>query len=155
MGSHPEAVEKILESPVSMASSREHATFTFAMRGLAFLTPQLVRHCMGSLASIPTYFSEKSSFDYVIPQNCEIPAAKEEYLRAMENAQASYDVLADLLIAKHKAGLLAKGMGEKQATSAAEKMGIEDARYVLPNGCETKIVVTMNVREMLHIFNVR
>jgi len=31
----------------------------------------------------------------------------------------------------------------------------EDARYVLPNAAETKIVVTMNARELLHFFALR
>ena len=31
----------------------------------------------------------------------------------------------------------------------------EDARYLLPNAMETKIVVTMNVRELLHFFELR
>ena len=37
------------------------------------------------------------------------------------------------------------------------KLGIpaEDARYLLPNACETKIVITMNIRELLHFFSLR
>ena len=31
----------------------------------------------------------------------------------------------------------------------------EDARYLLPNAMETKIVVTMNIRELLHFFELR
>ncbi|GAI48447.1 unnamed protein product, partial [marine sediment metagenome] len=31
----------------------------------------------------------------------------------------------------------------------------EDARYILPNASETKIIVTMNGRELLHFFTVR
>ena len=31
----------------------------------------------------------------------------------------------------------------------------EDARYILPNACETKIIVTMNARELLHFFKIR
>ncbi|MDG6221087.1 MAG: FAD-dependent thymidylate synthase, partial [Candidatus Thermoplasmatota archaeon] len=31
----------------------------------------------------------------------------------------------------------------------------EDARYVLPNACTTKIVVTMNARELRHFFKLR
>ena len=31
----------------------------------------------------------------------------------------------------------------------------EDARYLLPNAAETKIVITMNVRELLHFFSLR
>ena len=36
-------------------------------------------------------------------------------------------------------------------------MGIpaEDARYLLPNAAETKIVITMNIRELLHFFSLR
>ena len=36
-------------------------------------------------------------------------------------------------------------------------MGIpaEDARYILPNATETKIIVTMNARELLHFFELR
>lgn len=37
----------------------------------------------------------------------------------------------------------------------AEKQAIEDARYVFPNACETKIVVTMNARSLLHFFSLR
>ena len=31
----------------------------------------------------------------------------------------------------------------------------EDARFVLPNACETHITVTMNARELLHFFSLR
>ena len=46
------------------------------------------------------------------------------------------------------------------ATSAYKKLldaGVpaEDARYLLPNAAESKIVVTMNVRELLHFFSLR
>ena len=43
----------------------------------------------------------------------------------------------------------------KKEYSAIEKQAIEDARYVFPNACETKIAVTMNARSLLHFFNVR
>ncbi len=38
-----------------------------------------------------------------------------------------------------------------------EAMGIpvEDARYLLPNGCTTNITITMNARELLHFFSLR
>ena len=35
---------------------------------------------------------------------------------------------------------------------AAEKKAIEDARYVLPNACETKMIVTMNARSLYNFF---
>jgi len=37
----------------------------------------------------------------------------------------------------------------------SEVVDDEDARYVLPNACETKIVTTMNARELIHFFNER
>jgi len=39
--------------------------------------------------------------------------------------------------------------------SALEKEAIEDARYVFPNATETKIVVTMNARSLMHFFKLR
>ena len=53
------------------------------------------------------------------------------------------------------AAMLAEGMDEKAAARAAEKKAIEDARFVLPNACETKIVVTMNARSLLNFFRHR
>ena len=38
---------------------------------------------------------------------------------------------------------------------AAEKAAIEDARFVLPNACETKIVMTFNVRSLMNMFRHR
>ena len=46
-------------------------------------------------------------------------------------------------------------MEPKKAASAAEKKAIEDARFVLPNACETKMVVTMNARSLLNFFDLR
>ena len=31
----------------------------------------------------------------------------------------------------------------------------EDARFILPNAAETKMIVTMNARELMHFFNLR
>ena len=39
--------------------------------------------------------------------------------------------------------------------SKVEKQAIEDARYVFPNACETKIIVTMNIRTLYHFFEER
>ena len=36
-----------------------------------------------------------------------------------------------------------------------EKKAIEDARYVLPNACETQLVVTMNARSLFNFFSLR
>ena len=53
------------------------------------------------------------------------------------------------------ARLMAEGMPEKQARAKASKQANEDARFVLPNACETKMVVTMNARSLQNFFHLR
>ena len=50
---------------------------------------------------------------------------------------------------------MAEGMPEKQARAKASKQANEDARFVLPNACETKMVVTMNARSLMNFFQLR
>jgi thymidylate synthase (FAD) len=47
------------------------------------------------------------------------------------------------------------GESEKSARNKAEKSSIEDARYVFPNACETKIIFTMNTRSLFNFFRLR
>ena len=63
-----------------------------------------------------------------------------------------YERLTGLLKEKHFAAFLAGGMEEKAAARAAENKAIEDARFVLPNACTTKMIVTMNARSLLNFF---
>ena len=56
---------------------------------------------------------------------------------------------------RHTARLMAEGMPEKQARAKASKQANEDARFVLPNACETKMVVTMNARSLQNFFHLR
>lgn len=155
----PENVDKFLNRLMDMghASPIEHASFSFAIEGVSrALTHQLVRHRMASYSQKSQRYVTEGQFSYIVPPEiAAVPEAKETFIQAMEQAQAAYDSLAEKLIAGHKKELMDAGMEEKRAASAAEKQGIEDARYVLPNACETKIVATMNVRELLHFFNQR
>ena len=73
----------------------------------------------------------------------------------MEEDQAHYDRLTALLKNKHRAAFLAAGMEEKAAERAAEKKAIEDARFVLPNACTTKLILTMNARSLMNFFHHR
>ena len=56
---------------------------------------------------------------------------------------------------KHKKAFIDAGKDEKQAEKLAEKKAIEDARFVLPNACETKMIVTMNCRSLMNFFRHR
>ena len=51
--------------------------------------------------------------------------------------------------------LTAQGVPEKEVRRRAEKMAIEDARYVLPNACTTRIVMTANARSLKNFFQLR
>lgn len=102
----PENVDKFLNRLMDMghASPIEHASFTFAIEGVSrALTHQLVRHRMASFSQKSQRYVTEGQFNYIVPYEiANIPEAKEEYIRAMENAQHSYDVIAEKLIEKHK-----------------------------------------------------
>lgn len=154
-----ENVERFLNRLMDMghASPIEHASFTFAIEGVSrALTHQLVRHRMASYSQKSQRYVSEGQFNYVIPPEIKaLPDGEKVFVEGMENAQKTYDILAEKLIEKYTKDLVASGIPEKQAVMAAEKQGIEDARFVLPNACETKIVATMNTRELLHFLNQR
>lgn len=143
---------------VGHESPFEHISFTFGIEGVSrSLTHQLVRHRIGSSYSQKSQrYVREGSFEYIIPPHIDsIPEATKIYKKAMEDAQNTYDELAKQLFEKHYKYYLSKGKTEESARNAAEKKSIEDARYVLPNSCETKIVVTMNARALFNFFNKR
>ena len=95
-------------------------------------------------------------FRYVTPPEIEaIPEAKAAFLASMEEDAQRYLDLAHKLEEGHTARLMAEGMPEKQARAKASKQANEDARFVLPNACETKMVVTMNARSLMNFFQLR
>ena len=83
------------------------------------------------------------------------PEALEAYKKSMELAQQSYDRIAEILTEKHKKTFMEQGKDEKTAARLVSKKAIEDARFVLPNACETKMVVTMNARSLHNFFRHR
>jgi len=139
------------ESPV------EHVSFTFAIEGVsrAFLA-QITRHRLASYSVQSQRYVNKSDFDYIVPPEIEaIPEAAALYEEAMDVCGQYYDKLVALLTEKHTARLIAEGKNEKDAKKAASKQANEDARFVLPNGCDTKMVVTMNARSLYNFFRLR
>lgn len=115
-------------------STLEHVSYTFAIDGVSrALTHQLVRHRLASFnQQSQRYVKFANGLDTIKPDTvAENPEANALFDEAIEFAKDAYVKLLD--------------------------MGIpaEDARYLLPNAAETKIVVTMNVRELLHFFELR
>lgn len=139
------------------ASTIEHVSFTFGIEGVsrAFLA-QITRHRIASYSVKSQRYVNESKFEYVIPPEIvAIPEAKEEFLQAMEEDRHHYENISHLLTEKHKRELMESGEDEKSAARTAGKMSNEDARFVLPNACETKMICTFNARELLHFFSLR
>lgn len=139
------------ESPI------EHVSFTFGAEGVSrTLTHQLVRHRIASYSQQSQRYVKLNQFDYIIPPAIENDdRAKEIFLNAMEDDQKAYDEIVNILFDKHYDGYIKDGLKEKKAKQKAEKEAIEDARYVFPNACETKIVFTMNARSLQNFFRLR
>ena len=117
----------------------EHASFTFGISGVSrALLAQLTRHRIASFSvQSQRYVSLEKGFGYIVPPR--IRALGEEAVREFEAQMAQMQ--AWYVQWQEKLG---KGEGSN-----------EDARFVLPNACETHITVTMNARELLHFFSLR
>ena len=155
----PEKVESFVQLLASYGheSPVEHVTFTFGIEGVSrSCTHQLVRHRIASYSQKSQRYVSEKGFEYITPPAiAEDEAALAKYEAAMAAASDAYNELADLLEAKHTAALIENGKTPEEAARAAKKMAIEDARFVLPNGCETKIIVTMNARSLINFFHHR
>jgi thymidylate synthase (FAD) len=139
------------------ASTIEHVSFTFGIEGVsrAFLA-QITRHRIASYSVKSQRYVSEAHFEYVVPPEIEaLPEAKQEFLAAMEEDQKHYDRLSALLTEKQRQELVRAGQDEKTALRAARKLANEDARFVLPNACETKMICTFDARSLFHFFSLR
>jgi len=154
-----EAVDKFLNMLINLGheSPLEHTSFTFAVEGISrACSHQLVRHRIASFSQQSQRYVKLDQFEYIIPKEIEkIEEAKEIFVEAMKKDQETYDKLVDVLYEKHYKFFIENGLEDKKAKNKAEKMAIEDARYVFPNACETKIVFTMNTRSLHNFINHR
>lgn len=125
-------IEKIVK--MGHHSVLEHVTFTFGVEGVSrALTHQLVRHRIASYSQqSQRYVKYKDGFDYILPGSiANNEHYSNKYRKLMDDIATLYNEM------------LSNGIPA------------EDARYILPNACETKIIITMNARELLHFFKVR
>ncbi len=129
-------IANFLEKIMSLGhqSVLEHASFTFGIDGISRVTThQLVRHRVASFSQqSQRYVSHRERFNAVTPRT--IAERPEVLARFQEQLAALHELYAEMV-----------------------EVGIppEDARYILPNATETKIIVTMNARELLHFFELR
>jgi thymidylate synthase (FAD) len=131
-----EKIKKILCNVISSghASVLEHASFTFGIEGVSrALLAQLTRHRIASFSvQSQRYVKFKDAMGFVVPQT----------IKKNKNLLKKYN---DFLSNTEKL--------YKEFLNA--NIPAEDARYVLPNACVTKIVLTMNARELRHFFSLR
>ena len=158
-GLTPEKTRSFIEMLVSIGheSVVEHVSFTFGIEGISrACSHQLVRHRIASYSQKSQRYVNENGFEFITPPSIqEIPEAKEEFDRVIDDIQKSYEKIAEILTEKNKAEFIAAGIDEKTAASKARKLANEDARFLLPNACETKIIVTMNVRSLFNFFEHR
>lgn len=133
---------KFIEKLTSFShySPIEHASFTFGIEGVsrAFLA-QITRHRIASFSvKSQRYVGASENFNYIIPPTIEALGedAVKEYTEEMKTIGSWYEKW------QEKLG------GNKESSN-------EDARFVLPNAAETKMVMTMNARELRHFFSLR
>jgi thymidylate synthase (FAD) len=122
-------------------SPLEHVKCTFAVEGVSrALTHQLVRYRLASYSQQSQRYVDMRHFDYIMPP----------YIASDETMRAEFERCMDVIERTYQ-GLMAKFREKGVVGEGAH----EDARFVLPQATETKIVVTMNCRELLHFFSQR
>lgn len=129
---HAALLAKILD--LGHFSVLEHASFTFGIEGISrACSHQLVRHRIASFSQqSQRYVAVKERFAAVTPPSVAArPVLAARYAALLDECHAVYRDLVD-------GGVPA-----------------EDARFVLPNAAETKLVMTMNARELHHFFELR
>lgn len=125
-------IEKLVK--IGHMSPIEHISFTFGIEGISrACSHQLVRHRLASYSQqSQRYVRESEGFDYIIPESIKNrPDLQNNFEHIIGILQRAYKLFTD------------------------NDIPAEDARFLLPNAAETKIIMTMNARELLHFFNVR
>lgn len=128
-------IERFLGKILRMGhlSVLEHASFTFGIEGISrAASHQLVRHRLASYSQQSQRYVKFDKDEFATPHSIEANAqAKKEFESALKRVKKAYKTLVEC-------GIPA-----------------EDARFILPNAACTKIIVTMNARELTHFFRLR
>ena len=136
---------------VGHGSVEEHAQFSFRIRGVSrALTHELVRHRVGVAISQRStrYVDESEAYVVRHPAAAALSdATVAEAERAIRSARFAYQLIADDV----EAGLLANGVDK----ATARKQARGAARLILPNGIETELIWSANIRTLRHVVEMR
>ena len=138
-------------SDLGHESPLEHASFTFAIEGISrSCSHQLVRHRIASYSQqSQRYVDLEDTFRVVVPKEIkDSPEAYQIFISSVTKDLIDYVAIRDSLVENYN-----KENDENKKANL--KKALENARSVLPNACETKIVVTMNARSLLNFFKHR
>lgn len=109
----------------------EHVYFTFKIEGISrACSHQLVRHRHCSFTQRSQRYCSEGDFGFVIPPSLDSSYEADEFENIMLRLQERYENL-------------------------QKSIPNEDARYVLPNACETSLFLSCNLRELIHMSNER
>jgi thymidylate synthase (FAD) len=129
-----EYAQKLLRKLIDSGhhSTLEHAVFSFGVEGISrACSHQLVRHRVASYNQQSQRYVKEGGFNFIVPPKIKAnEQACKKFLEAIEYSRSAYDEMLKVAPA-------------------------EDARFLLPNACETRIVITMNARELRHFFEER
>lgn len=154
-------------SDLGHGSPVEHASFTFGIEGISrACSHQLVRHRIASYSQQSQRYVDGNKFDFVTPPeiaDCE--EAYSEYKKIIDTQADAYGKIRDALIVKYirqNKGADLSGTNDeiinafkdedKKTFNAYVKKANEDARFILPNACTTKIICTFNTRSLYNFF---
>lgn len=127
MGKHSEDLSSWVLQGVKYPSVLEHVVFTFYIEGISRVTShQLIRHRLASYTQESQRYSAVGK-DYITPESIIRAGLEGKYRELVDNAFKLYEEL------------------------ISAGVPYEDARYVLPQAVTTRLMMTLNLRELLHI----
>lgn len=169
-------IERFLNALMEMGheSPLEHVNFTFAIEGVSrVLEQQLTRHRIASYSIQSGRYVKRENPDFYISESISSnEKALQIYLNTCNECVKAYNQIFDLLLQDYCEQFFNTNIAEiyyenkgtyieyvkinnKAKYNDFTKKAMENARYIFPNSLETKIIFTMNARELLHVFEKR
>jgi len=130
----PREMEKLNDKLLSLGhySPFEHAHFTFSIEGISRVcSHQLVRHRIANYSQKSQRYNREAGTKIVVPPSVKAKDLESEYIEIFWKTQKLYEHLIENDIPE------------------------EDARYILPAGIETNLIMTMNIRSLFNFFSLR